>query len=260
MVKVCLVILTLFIGACTADNKKQEASAVYSETALKDFVMATADSNKDKSITVMDSVLAEASADSLVFCKTVTFLERPFGNPNSAFKNDDLYAALLQAKMKSPWIDSITKVKTRERLYLLMQNWPGTIATDFTYETASGFKKKLYDIKGDYTLLYFYNPECNACKEMKAALIASPIITDKVTSGELKILAIYIDKDEKIWLNHLDDLPQDWIHGRDIDEYLYKNKVYDLRAIPTLYLLDKDKRVVLKDCVEVREIEKMLAK
>jgi len=33
--------------------------------------------------------------------------------------------------------------------------------------------------------------------------------------------------------------------------------VYDLRAIPTVYLLDKDKKVLLKDCVDVMEIEKM---
>jgi hypothetical protein len=52
-------------------------------------------------------------------------------------------------------------------------------------------------------------------------------------------------------------MPAEWIQGRD--EYgLYKNNVYDLRAIPSLYLLDKDKKVLLKDCTDLKEIEKSL--
>jgi len=54
----------------------------------------------------------------------------------------------------------------------------------------------------------------------------------------------YIDRDFKVWFSHL-KVPQKWIHGRD--EYLYKNAVYDLKAVPSIYLLDKTKKVILKD-------------
>jgi len=72
------------------------------------------------------------------------------------------------------------------------------------------------------------------------------------------VLAVYTDKDEMIWLDHLKEMPAGWIQGRDEDEYLYKNSVYDLKAIPTVYLLDKEKKVLLKDCEDVGEIEKRL--
>jgi len=55
-------------------------------------------------------------------------------------------------------------------------------------------------------------------------------------------------------------MPKNWIHGRDENEYLYKNKVYDLYAIPTIYLLDKNKKVILKDVLDVRVIERELMK
>jgi len=116
----------------------------------------------------------------------------------------------------------------------------------------------MYDIRANHLILYFNNPDCPACIEMKSAITASPIITAKLNSGDLKILSIYTDNDETLWLNHLAEYPKQWLHGRDEDEYLYKNKVYDLRAIPTVYLLDKDKMVLLKDCVDVREIEMVL--
>lgn len=37
-----------------------------------------------------------------------------------------------------------------------------------------------------------------------------------------------------------------------------RTMMYDLRAIPTVYLLAKDRKVLLKDCLSVREIEKHL--
>ena len=37
-----------------------------------------------------------------------------------------------------------------------------------------------------------------------------------------------------------------------------RQRLYDLKAIPSLYLLDRAKRVVVKDSVDVGELEYML--
>ena len=39
-----------------------------------------------------------------------------------------------------------------------------------------------------------------------------------------------------------------------------KEELYDLRAIPSLYLLDKDKKVLLKDCASVDMVETYLVR
>jgi hypothetical protein len=126
--------------------------------------------------------------------------------------------------------------------------------------TTADKKNTLYDIHANNTLLFFYNPECDACKQMKSALISSAVISNKLNSGDLKVLAVYTDKNESVWLDHLPELPKQWLHGRDDNEYLYKNKVYDLRAIPTIYLLNKNKKVLLKDCMDIKLIEKEICK
>ena len=114
------------------------------------------------------------------------------------------------------------------------------------------------DTKAEFTLLFFYNPECEACKEMKATLKHSAPIHHALKTGKLALLAIYTDKDQTVWRRHLPENPPAWINGSDIDEYLYKNKLYDLRAIPTLYLLDREKRVLLKDCLDIKKIEEKI--
>ena len=35
-------------------------------------------------------------------------------------------------------------------------------------------------------------------------------------------------------------------------------RLYDLKAIPALYLLDREKRVMAKDCVDVEQIEHLI--
>ena len=42
-------------------------------------------------------------------------------------------------------------------------------------------------------------------------------------------------------------VPQGWTDGCDASERLVRDGVYDLKAMPTLYLLDSGKRVILKD-------------
>ncbi|HKG08331.1 MAG TPA: thioredoxin family protein [Pedobacter sp.] len=131
----------------------------------------------------------------------------------------------------------------------------GNCANNFIFFTPKGEKRTVYALDAIYTILLFYNPECEACKEFKEMLAASSIISANVKTGVLKVLAIYIDTDLSIWKKHLPEMPKTWIQGRDNNEYLYKNNIYDLHAIPTIYLLDKNKKVILKDVLSITAIE-----
>lgn len=58
---------------------------------------------------------------------------------------------------------------------------------------------------------------------------------------------------------HLKDFLEEWINGYDKKTVIKEKNLYDLKAIPTLYLLDKDKKVLLKD-VMVGQIEEYFKK
>ena len=47
------------------------------------------------------------------------------------------------------------------------------------------------------------------------------------------------------------------INAYDAGQKITERQLYDLKAMPTLYLLDKDKRVILKDA-PVEQIEQWL--
>jgi len=172
-------------------------------------------------------------------------------------KHQVLSVAIVMA-LALPAISQVKPNVLITKAALAKQNNSGKAANDFTYVTLDGRKKKLYAIDAKYTLLFFYNPECEACKQYKTLLAGSAVINDRIKKGILKVLAVYIDKDIAVWRRHLSEMPKTWIQGRDENEYLFKNKVYDLHAIPTIYLLDKNKKVILKDVLDVRLIERAL--
>ena len=43
--------------------------------------------------------------------------------------------------------------------------------------------------------------------------------------------------------------PEEWYNGFDPDSVIRTDVLYNVRAIPSLYILDKDKTVVMKDAV-----------
>lgn len=244
--------------ACCMSKSREQLKPVYDQRFLKMFVLSTSSIDRKDAGRLLDSIIQQSSQDNIAFRQTISYLEIPFSNPNSVYRNEHLYLKLLQAQLRSHYYNTYEKEIVEEKLKLLQQNNVGYPANDFNYITPTGYKQRMYDIQASFTLIYFNNPECSACKEMKKALAESPIINKMLQTGELKILAMYTDKDERLWLEHLNEYPEKWIRGRDEDEYLYKNKVYDLKAIPSLYLLNVQKIVLLKDGLLVEAVEDAL--
>lgn len=206
-----------------------------------------------------DQPTAQASiSDSADFHQRMTLLKKTYADPNSPYRNEARALEIYDSILGSPYYSSAEKTVVQKNRELLLQNRVGQQANDFVYYDPANAAKRLYDLKAPFLLLYFYNPECNACKEMKTALTSSAIISQNIRSRKLKVLAIYPDPGIELWKRHLPEMPEEWVHGRDDQEYLWKNKVYDLRAIPTLYLLDKDKKVLLKDVMDLKAIEAVI--
>ncbi|MBR5443690.1 MAG: hypothetical protein IKV22_04820 [Paludibacteraceae bacterium] len=57
------------------------------------------------------------------------------------------------------------------------------------------------------------------------------------------VVAVYIDNEVEVWKKA--QYPSTWlsVYAPEID----KQDLYDIKALPTLYLLDAQKRVVVKD-------------
>lgn len=188
----------------------------------------------------------------------LTMGEELFYDPNSPYRNDEYYIPMLRVALESGLLDEYERLPYESDLHIVSQNRVGHVANDFELTLASGQRISLYDIEADYVLLFISNPGCPMCRDVKEAILASQLLSDMVEDESLKIVVLYPDADLDAWHAAKGDYPAAWINGYDAEQTIEADDLYDLKAIPSLYLLDAEKRVMLKDCVSVELIEQAL--
>ena len=74
-----------------------------------------------------------------------------------------------------------------------------------------------------------------------------PAFLEIQEKGVLRVLAVYPDEDENEWLLKSSQIPRGWIVGWNKQGDIRSKTLYEIRATPTMYLLDQQKKVILKD-------------
>lgn len=224
------------------------------EQAFADFVQVLP--HAKKATQGINTMLTKAMTGSrAMFDHFVKLSEKYLYDPNSPMRNEELYIPVLQYIIVSNKVADIDKIRPKYQLEMAMKNRGGDTATDFTYTLANGRTGKLSQLKSDYTILFFNNPDCHDCNRIKEYMTTAPAF--QVRAGRLAIVALYPDADLPLWLKV--NYPSGWINGYDAGQVITKKQLYDLKAIPTLYLLDCDKRVILKDTT-IEQIEQWLTR
>lgn len=193
------------------------------------------------------NMLSKAEAEKKMYTYFFGLCEKYLYDPNSPVRNEELFIPVLQAVLRSPLLDETDKIRPAYLLEQTLKNRQGEAAADFSYTLADGRRQTLYGTKADWLLLYFYNPDCHMCRETTRELSSGVEVERWRREKGLKILAVYPDADLAAWQNHLSVMPSAWINGYNEGAVVKEQEIYDLKAIPTLYLLNKEKKVVLKD-------------
>lgn len=202
---------------------------------------------QDKALAALTSLMDGASAEPKMTAYFWDVLSRYWYDPNSPMKNEDMFILLCKGVEQSSKMPEHLKERAAYRRTLAEKNRPGAPAEDFVYTLESGRQGTLYGLKAPYTLLFFYNPDCHTCADIKRAMNVSGVLKSLTAKGQVKVLTLYPDEDVELWRNHLNEMASHWVNGYDKGQVLTIEKRYDLSSIPSFYLLDKDKKVVLKD-------------
>lgn len=192
-------------------------------------------------------LMEKSKADSVVCMGMFSLCEKNLYDPNSPIRNERLYMEVLRQILSWKRLNKVYKIRPEHQYELALKNRPGEAATDFKFTFANGKSKNLYDICADYVLVYFNNPGCGDCKRVGGLLARSNVINQLINSGKLRLLSVYPDNEITEWKKNSHLFSASWINVYDKGAIIKTKELYDLRAIPTLYLLDRKKKVLLKD-------------
>ena len=155
-------------------------------------------------------------------------IEHYFEDQLSPVRNDRVYLIFLEEMKNSPCFDETEKERIAFKIKTTNKNLPGDIAINFKFKDENGKEHQLSDYKDQKVILYFYDPDCENCHDVSAWLKQQTIPAD------IKVLKMIAD-------NHI-------------------SYIYSLKNMPTIFLLDKENKVILKDCTAQELIENISTK
>lgn len=222
------------------------------EQAFVDYINILGYVPKKDSDASLSYTLRKAQIDTVMLVHFMELFEKYLYDPNSPFRNEEYYLSVLGEATKSPQLTDEIRSRYGFQFEMGMKNRLGEKANDFSYTVSSGESFRLYDLKSEYTLLMFIDPDCSTCAAVtqhldKSKELNSALALNSPTRTMLTVLALYPDKNLDEWTARISDIPARWIYAYDKTAEVIGKKLYDIRAYPTLYLLDKDKKVILKD-------------
>ena len=240
-------------------NRKLIDRPEITEQAFVNYIDILKHVPKEKADESLAYTLGKASADTAMYTHFGAMFEKYLYDFNSPFRNEEMYLPVIEQLEKSPLIPEGRKSSLRFQKEMAQKNRVGSRAANFSYTLPSGKSYELHRLTSEYILLIFSNPGCNTCETVIERLTRSDEVNRALSLNNpgrtmLTILTVYPDEDLDEWLAYLPKMPANWVHGYDKGMKISREKLYDIRAIPTIFLLAKDKKVILKE-VSVDAVE-----
>ena len=122
----------------------------------------------------------------------------------------------------------------------------GKKAPNITMQKRDGTPVELYKIDSEYTILYFWRYDCGHCKE------STPYMKEfyeQYKDKDITLMAgcLKFQEDVKGCWDYIDENGIDnWLHTVDPYGRSRFHEKYDLRTTPQIYILNRDKEIVMK--------------
>jgi thiol-disulfide isomerase/thioredoxin len=162
---------------------------------------------------------------------------------------DDIYLS-----GKADWVSKEFKDDLRKQIDLIRPNLIGKKAENLVMDSFKGIFVSLYDVEKDFTILYFWEPDCGHCKEATPKLKA---YYDKPRDYTLEIFAVCTTSDRSKWTKYIEDNKLTWTNGWDPKRASRFDYYYNVQSTPLIYILDKNKKIIAKK-LAVEEISSFI--
>ena len=165
----------------------------------------------------------------------------------------------------SNWLNEKQLTAISNRAYMVMSNLIGEKAAELEMVDSTGKPMPLYGVNSEYTIVAFWDPTCGHCREEIPRL--DSFYRAKWKKQGVKIYAVLSEDEKPKWVDFIKEHKlNDWVHVYQTAEAKkaitdsqrpgYK-QLYDITQTPTLYLLDKEKRIIAKK-LTLQQMDEML--
>ena len=188
--------------------------------------------------------------------KLIASLEEMLSEPTWDCHNEELFVRVIEHAAAASCLSESDRMRPQMLLDIVHKNAPGTEANDIEYETLDGLRGKVSEIASPYTLIYFNDPECLSCAKVKERLDTCTTLRNMVQDSLITVIGIYPYDNVAEW--HSEPFPSYVVNGWDCSQAVENEQTYDLMTMPMFYLLDAEKRVILKNEASLNRVLKVI--
>ncbi len=171
------------------------------------------------------------------------------------------------AQKTYPWLTEQGRKIITDRAYSLMANIMGSPAAEIELPDSTGKTRNLYGVAAPYTVVVIYDPTCGHCKETVPKLDSLYTAKWKGMGVKMYGLAKETEGKKSDWYEFMKKAGmKEWVNvyyskeaekarvSANVPSY---SQLYDVQSFPTMYLLDKDKRIIAKKITE-KQLDEIL--
>ena len=222
MKKLILAAVVAIAGWLTCQAQSKPAPEKYNQ-----LLEQTVQLEQKKAEFLMNATMETLAKDPMGYRQMMELAERRFSDAADPIHNEGLYMVVLKHAAENYVLSGAEREKQRLLLEGAKKNMIGTVAADFDYITTdSKAVKHLKDLKADYILVYFNNPDCESCEAVKERLASNELINQMVNDKKLIVLGIYPYDDQKLWKKA--KYPKMMINGWNQSRNIEQGELYDL--------------------------------
>lgn len=223
---------------------------------VKEYIERVTFQNPDSIISSIDYLLTKCEDNSELFRFWMGTFFQEYQNPK-IMGMDKVFVHLADnyyLNGKIEWADSTLLAELEKEMKFQRESQVGLKAPQIYLLDTLDQRTSLYDIKSDYMVLYFYDPDCGHCKKK------TPVLYDlyKKMDGDFDVMAVTVGTDVKKWKDFIKKFDlQGWIN---LGDPYYKSNFrvqYNVRSTPQVYIVDKDKKIIAKK-LDVEQIESFI--
>ena len=171
---------------------------------------------------------------------------------------DAVYAHLLDKYyINDPLLwDTSTVRLVKERYKYLKNLLMGSIIPNLKATDVNGKEKTLYDMKSAFTILYIYAADCEHCKNFTPQLVE--FIQANKAKG-IEVFAPIFGNNLETWKGFIKEFgSESFSNVIDIAGKINLYQEFDAQFTPTIYILDKNKKIIGKGNMNIEMMKEII--
>ena len=152
------------------------------------------------------------------------------------------------SKGKAPWlhedvIKNIVEEADKRRVVLI-----GNLAKNMIMQDTNLQAQSLFDIKNEYTVIYFWDPQCGHCKKESPKLVE--FYNEYAEKLDVEIFTVCADSNLADMKEYIREKKMNFINVNGPRSYTTDyHELYNIFTTPVIVVLDKDKKIIAKRLV-----------